>query len=336
MQLSKPKIVITDGHTLNPGDNSWDPVAALGSLTVFDRSRVEEVVSRCREADIVVVNKTPLTQELIASLPRLRFVAVSATGYDCVDINAAGRRSIPVANVPEYGTNTVAQFVFSSLLHMIQNISIHDGAVKNGEWSSSLDWCFWKKPAFELHGKTMGILGFGRIGRRVGELAHAFGMPVIAHDPGMGDTPSYMPFSWVSLESLFEQSDVVSVHAPRTADNERFINKELLRLMKPSAYLINAARGTLVNEGDLAQALDDGRLAGAALDVVSVEPIEPDNPLLKARNVTITPHIAWSAIEARRRLVRYTADNIRAFLQGDPINIVNVSWLKEYATPGER
>jgi glycerate dehydrogenase len=333
MQLSRPNIVITDGYTLNPGDSSWDRVAVLGNLTVYDRSTAEEVVSRCREADIVVVNKTPLTQELIASLPRLRFIAVSATGYDCVDVKAAGRRSIPVANVPEYGTNTVAQFVFSALLHMIQNISLHDRAVKDGEWSSSQDWCFWKKPTFELYGKTMGILGFGRIGRRVGELAHAFGMPVIAHDPSTGITPPYTPFAWVGLERLFEEADVLSVHAPRTADNERFINKELLRLMKPSAYLINTARGTLVNEEDLAKALDEGRLAGAALDVVSEEPIKPDNPLLKARNVTITPHMAWSTMEARRRLMDYTADNIHAFLQGDPINRVNGSWLSEHAAP---
>lgn len=333
MELSRPDIVVTDGYTLNPGDNSWDPVAALGNLTIYDRSTAEEVASRCRDADIVVINKTLLTEELITSLPRLRFISVSATGFDCVDVKAAGRRSIPVANVPEYGTDTVAQFVFSALLHMVQNISLHDRAVKDGEWSLSPDWCFWKQPAFELSGKTMGILGFGRIGRRVGELAHAFGMPVLAHDPVTEIAPPYAPFAWVGLEQLFAQSDVLTVHAPRTADNERLINKELLRLMKPSAYLINAARGTLVNEEDLAQALDEGRLAGAALDVVSREPVEPDNPLLKARNVTITPHIAWSTVEARRRLVHSTADNIRAFLQGDPINIVNRSWLSEATAP---
>ncbi len=322
------KIVVIDGYTLNPGDNPWDEVAALGNLLVYDRSKPEQILERTKAARIVVVNKTPLPAEILARLPQLRFIAVSATGYDCVDVAAAGRQGVPVSNVPVYGTDSVAQHVMALLLELCNRVGLHDQAVKSGEWMTVPDWSFWKTPLIELAGKTIGVVGFGRIGRRVGELAHAFGMNVLAYDPFEKQEPPYETFCWAELDELFSNSDVITLHTPLTPDLEGIVNADLLGLVKPGAFFINASRGGLVQEKDLAEALNDGRLGGAALDVVSLEPIQPDNPLLKAKNVFITPHIAWATLEARRRLLQETAGNIRAFLEGAPINVVNSNYLK--------
>jgi glycerate dehydrogenase len=260
-------------------------------------------------------------------MPRLGFIAVSATGFDCVDIEAAGKRGIAISNVPVYGTDSVAQYVFSAILHLWHNIGVHDTAVKAGDWARQPDWSFWQTPLVELRDKTIGIIGFGRIGRRVGQLADAFGMRVLACDPYHGDPPNYRAFAWSSLEDLFAQCDVVTLHAPLTDDNHRFVNRILLARMKKSAILINASRGGLIEENDLAEALNSGQLAGAVVDVVSAEPIAADNPLLSAKNIAITPHLAWATREARRRLMVSTAENIRAFLDGAPQNIVNAMHL---------
>jgi len=317
------KIVVLDGYTLNPGDNPWDAVEQLGELTVYSRTPPEKIVERARGADVILTNKTPLSAETIGQLEELKFVAVLATGYNVVDIAAARARGIPVSNVPIYGTETVAQHVFAVLLAMIHQPYAHDQAIRQGEWLQSGDFSFWLRPLVELAGLTMGIVGFGRIGRRVGEIAHAFGMRVLANDIFTQNPPSYTPFEWASIEDLFSASDVVTLHCNQTPENAGFVNAGLLARMKPTAYLINAARGGLINEADLAAALNADRLAGVCLDVVSVEPIRDDNPLLGAKNCLLTPHIAWATVAARRRLMATTAENIAAFQRGQPINVVN-------------
>jgi glycerate dehydrogenase len=317
------RIVVLDGYTVNPGDNPWDRVAALGEMTVYDRTPVEEIVSRAAGADIVLTNKTSLGEEALAKLPHLKFISVLATGYNVVDLQAARRHGIPVSNVPEYSTPAVAQHVFACLLAWFHRVELHDGLVHDGEWTRSRDFCFWKVSPAELAGKRMGIVGFGRIGRRVGELAHAFGMDVLACSRSRGKAPGYRPFEWRTLDQVFAESDVVSLHCPQTADNAGVVNRELLGRMKPTALFVNMARGGLVNEMDLADALNEGRIAGAVLDVLTKEPPGEDNPLLRARNCLITPHMAWAALEARRRLMGITADNIAAFIAGSPVNVVN-------------
>jgi glycerate dehydrogenase len=331
--MDKMKIVVIDGYTLNPGDNPWDEVAVLGDLVIYDRSNPEQILERTKGTQIVVVNKTAMQAEILAQLPQLRFIAVSATGYDCVDVKAAGCQGIPVSNVPVYGTDSVAQHVMALLLELCKRVGLHDQAVKSSEWMAAPDWSFWKTPLNELTGKTMGIVGFGRIGRRVGELAHAFGMKVLAYDPFESQEPPYEPFSWAKLDELFSDSDVITLHTPLTPDLEGIVNADLLGSVKPGALFINASRGGLVEEKDLAEALNSGKLGGAALDVVSLEPIRQDNPLLKAKNVFITPHIAWATLEARRRLLQKTAENIRAFVGGASINVVNASYLKSVVRP---
>lgn len=306
------RIVVLDGYTLNPGDNPWDEVARLGDLTVYERTPAEHIVLRARDTDVILTNKTPLTAATLAQLPALRFISVLATGYNIVDTEAARRRGIPVANVPEYGTDSVAQHVFALLLELCHHVGSHDRAVKSGEWTRSPDFCFWKGPPLELAGLTMGIIGFGRIGRRVGELAQAFGMRVITAGREMPD-----------IRKVFSAADVVSLHCPLTSENAGFVNRELLQRMKPSAFFINTARGGLLDERALADALNAGVLAGAAVDVVAVEPMLADNPLLTARNCIITPHIAWASLAARRRLMATTVQNVEAFLAGRPINVVN-------------
>ncbi|MBI4517905.1 MAG: D-2-hydroxyacid dehydrogenase [Deltaproteobacteria bacterium] len=317
------KLVVLDGYTLNPGDNPWAALARLGELTVYDRTAPELTVERARPAEIVLTNKTPLSAATLAQLPVLRFIGVLATGFNVVDTEAARARGIAVSNVPEYGTNSVAQHVFALVLELCHGVGRHNAAVHAGEWSRARDFCFWEAPPLELAGLTMGIAGFGRIGRRVGELAHAFGMNVIAAGGSRRDPPNYEPFAWVEMPELFARADVVSLHCPLAADNHEFVNRELLGRMKPSAFLINTARGGLVHESALAEALNAGKLAGAAADVVSVEPIRPDNPLLHARNCLITPHLAWGSLAARRRLMAITVQNVAAFLAGRPINLVN-------------
>ncbi len=317
------KIVVLDGHPLNPGDNPWDAVAALGELTVYERTPAELIPERARDAEIILTNKTPLTKETIAALPQLKCIAVLATGYNVVEIAAARKRGIPVVNVPEYGTDSVAQHVFALLLSLTNQADRHATAVRNGAWSAAPDFSFWLAPLTELAGKTMGIVGLGRIGSRVAQIARAFGMEVAAVPTRSRHTPEGVPVTWRELPELFAAADVVSLHCPLTATNEGFVNGDVLRTMKPSAILLNTARGQLVNEPDLAAALNEGTIAGAGLDVVAAEPIAPDNPLLGAKNCIITPHIAWASLDARRRLMEETARNVAAFLAGSPINVVN-------------
>ncbi|RJQ56170.1 MAG: D-2-hydroxyacid dehydrogenase [Desulfobacteraceae bacterium] len=316
-------IVATDGYTLNPGDNPWDAIADMGNLTVYDRTDPSQLMDRIEAAEIVLVNKTEIRRQAIEQLPKLKFISVTATGYDIVDIDAAGERGVFVSNVPIYATETVAQYVFALILEMARQVGLHDSAVKRGEWAAQPDWSFWKKPLFELAERSIGIIGFGRIGRRVGELAHAFKMRVAAYDPFPANPPSYAPFSWLPIERIFSESDFISINCNQTPENERFVNRNLIGRMKKSAFLINTSRGGLIDEHDLAEALENGQIAGAALDVVSEEPIRPDNPLLKAKNILLTPHVAWATRAARRRLMGETAENVRAFIAGTPKNVVN-------------
>ena len=317
------KIVVLDGFTLNPGDNPWTEVEKLGDFTVHDRTPADQIVERAKEADVVLTNKTLLSAETISALPNLKFIAVLATGYNVVDVRAARERDISVSNVPIYGTDSVAQFVIALLLQHCHHAALHQQAVKDGQWAASGDFSFWNTPIIELAGMKMGVVGFGRIGRRVGELAHALGMDVLAYDIYHGDPPAYSPFAWKDVRELFAEADVVSLHAPQTADNTEMVNKDLLSVMKPSAFIVNTARGGLVHEADLAEALNNEQIAGAAIDVVSKEPIEESNPLFTAKNCAITPHIAWAALAARMRLMQTTADNIAGFASGNPVNVVN-------------
>ena len=315
------KIVVLDGYTLNPGDNPWDDVAALGEFVCHDRTPGDSILDRAQDADIILTNKTPLSADTLAQLPQLKFVSLLATGYNIVDVKAARTRGIAVANVPVYGTDAVAEYVFSLLLNFHRQPQLHSDLVKQGEWARS-EWCFWRTPLTELAGQTIGIVGFGRIGRRVGEIAAAFKMKVLAHDVHQANPPSY-PFEWRDVPGLFAESDVVTLHCNLTPENTGMVKKALLDRMKPTAYLINTARGPLVNDADLAEALRQGKLGGAALDVITTEPMAANSPLLHAPNITITPHIAWAARAARRRLMQITAENVAAFLAGQPINLVN-------------
>lgn len=317
------KVVVLDGYTVNPGDNPWDELAQLGELTLYDRTPAEHLLLRACDADVLLVNKVPLTAQTLANLPALRFISVLATGYNVVDVAAARRRGVPVSNVPEYGTDSVAQHVFALLLELCHQAGAHHAAVMAGEWVRAPDFCFWKTPPIELAGLTMGIIGFGRIGRRVGAIAQAFGMSVIAAGGSSAAPPGYQPFAWKDLQAVFSAADVVSLHCPLTDSTARFVNRQLLSRMKPSAFFINTARGQLVDEQALADALNSNQLAGAGLDVVSAEPMRPDNPLLHARNCVITPHMAWASLAARRRLMAVTVANVNAFLAGKPINVVN-------------
>ena len=316
------RIVVLDGATLNPGDLLWDSVSRLGEFTVYDRTSPDQTLARAADADILLTNKTRLTAETIAALPKLKYVAALATGYNVVDVAAARRRGIPVSNVPVYGTDSVAQFVFALLLELCHRVGLHDSLVHEGAWTSSIDFCFWRTPLVELAGRKMGVVGFGRIGRRVAELARAFGMEVLACDIAGGSSGD-SAVKWRTLDQVFTEADVVSLHCPLTAENQGMVNAALLAKMKSGVFLINTARGGLVNEADLAAALDAGRLAGAAVDVVSSEPIRADNPLLHARNCILTPHVAWATLAARSRLMETTAQNVAAFLAGKPINVVN-------------
>ena len=321
--MEKVKIVVLDGYCLNPGDNPWNEFSSLGELSVYDRTAPHELLQRSGNADVLITNKTRIPKDIILNLPYLKYIGVLATGHDVVDIIAAKERGIPVTNVPEYGTNSVAQFVFALLLELCHHVGQHNRAVHDGEWAQCPDFSFWKTNLIELYGKIIGIVGFGRIGRRVGEIAHSFGMEVLAVDIDKKESPLYTPFSWASINDALRLSDILSLNCSLTFDNKELINRNSLSLMKPSALLINASRGGLVNENDLADALNSGMIAGAAVDVVSREPIKPDNPLIKAKNCIITPHIAWASLESRKRLMHKAADNLKSFLSGSPTNVVN-------------
>ncbi len=317
------KMTVLDGYTLNPGDNPWDGLAALGELTVYDRTPPQKTVERARGSTVLFTNKTPIGVSELDALPEVKLICVLATGYNIVDTAAAAARGIPVCNVPTYGTDSVAELVFALILNSARNAEKHGAAVLRGAWSAQPDYSFWLTPQIELAGKTVGIVGFGRIGRRVGELANAFKMRVLACNPSPVENPGWPGFEAVSFERLLAESDYISLNCPLTAENRHMINSKAIELMKPTAYLINTARGPLVDSEALANALNAGRIAGAAVDVLDTEPPAPDNPLIGAKNTTVTPHIAWATVEARRRLMHTAAENVKAWLAGAPVNRVN-------------
>lgn len=318
-----PRIVILDGATLNPGDNPWTEIQSLGTVEVFGFTTTDELESRLADADIAITNKAALGGDLLRRLPNLKFITVTATGYDCVDVAAARELGIPVSNVPTYGTDSVSQFAFAQLLEHCHRVSLHDAAVRDGRWQTCGSFSFWLTPQIELAGLTMGIIGFGRIGRRTGALANAFGMRVLAADQWQHDPPDYDGFEWADADRVASEADAVLLHCNLTDESRGMIDASFLARMKRSAFLINASRGPLVDEAALAAALNEDRIAGAATDVVSIEPIRDDNPLLGAKNMLITPHMAWSTLAARKRMTSTTAANIRDFLAGSPQNVVN-------------
>jgi glycerate dehydrogenase len=315
-------IVVLDGFTLNPGDLSWGELKSLGSCEIYERTPADEVVKRSANAAVILTNKTVISRQQISSLPKLKYIGVLATGFNVVDIVAARERSIPVCNIPTYGTKSVAQMTFALLLELTQRVAHHAQTVREGRWSRSPDFCYWDFPLIELDGLTMGIIGFGRIGRAVTDLALAFGMNVVAHDEFV---PKEIPprVRFVDLEPLFRQSDVVTLHCPLIPETTNVVNAERLGWMKPTAFLLNTSRGPLIDGAALANALDSGRIAGAGLDVLAIEPPPEDNPLFKAKNCFVTPHISWATRSARARLMDTVVANIRAFLNGNPQNVVN-------------
>lgn len=316
------KIVVLDGYTLNPGDLSWDGLKALGEVTVFDRTPADQVVERIGDAEIVYTNKTPITRATLDACKNVRFIGVLATGYNIVDTAAAKEKGIPVCNIPTYGTAAVGQFAIALLLEICHHVAHHSNAVHEGRWESNPDWCFWDYPLIELAGKTMGIIGFGRIGQATGAIAKAMGMKVIAHDSYPNDSGRAIA-EYVDLDTLLKTSDVISLHCPLFPETEGIINKDNIAKMKDGVIILNNSRGPLVVEQDLADALNSGKVYAAGVDVVSSEPIKADNPLLKAKNCIITPHISWAPKESRSRLMDIAVDNLAKFLEGTPVNVVN-------------
>lgn len=317
------KIVVLDGYTLNPGDNPWDQVAAFGALVVYDRTPDELVLERSRGAQILLTNKTRLTADTIASLPELKLIGVLATGYNVVDLEKSAELGIPVVNVPDYGNDSVAQHAIALLLELANRVGEYHAAVQKGEWSRSQDFTLVARPLTELCGSHLGIVGLGRIGGRVAQVAQALGMKILAHNPRHRSAPEGVEVQWLELDELFRRADVVTLHCPLNAENEGMVNAARLAMMPPHALLINTSRGGLVNERELAEALDKGAIAGAAVDVAAREPIPAESPLLCAKNCIITPHIAWATLAARKRLMATCAGNIAAFLAGAPQNVVN-------------
>lgn len=317
------KIVVLDGYTLNPGDLSWEALEHLGELTVYDRTPKEKVLERIGKAEIIYTNKTHLTREIFEKAPNIKWVGVLATGYNAIDVEAAKANGILVANIPTYGTTAVAQMVFALLLEVCHHVWQHSEAVKAGEWTNNVDWCFWKYPLIELMGKTMGIIGYGRIGQTTGKIAEALGMNVLAYDEYHNKDLESENMQYVSLDELLVRSDVISLHCPLFDSTKGIINKDTIAKMKDGIIIINTSRGPLVVEKDLAEAMNSGKVYAAAVDVVSTEPIQMDNPLLKAKNTILTPHIAWAPKESRARLMSIAVNNLKTFLDKKPINIVN-------------
>ena len=315
-------ITVLDGHTLNPGDLHWDELQSLGPCEIFDRTAPDQILARAANAEIILTNKVILSRETINALPKLRYLGVLATGYNVVDAIAARERGIPVTNIPGYSTRSVAQLTFALLLELTHHTGHHAQTVRDGRWSHSVDFCYWDFPLLELDGLTLGVIGFGQIGREVAKIAQAFGLRILIHSrTKLAQLPAGMSF--VSLDELFSRADIISLHCPLTPDTSHLINSARLAQMKPSAFLINTSRGPLVDEAALADALNSGRLAGAALDVLSVEPPPATNPLLTAKNCLITPHLGWATRAARERLLQIAVANLRAFLAGHPQNVVN-------------
>ena len=318
------KLTVIDGYTMNPGDLSWEQYEKFGELRVFDHytGDEEEVIRRIGDAEIVIANKSKVTRRVIDACPNIRFIAVQATGYDPIDYVYAREKGIPVSNVPAYGTDSVAQFAIALLLEICGHAGHHDQAVHQGKWAACGDWCFWDYPMIELSGKTMGIIGFGRIGQAVGRIASALGMKVLAYNRSRSESGAKIA-QYVELDELLERADVISLHCPAFPETVGMINRDTIAKMKDGVILINNSRGALVVEQDLAEALNSGKVAAAALDVVSSEPIREDNPLLRAKNCLITPHISWASKESRQRIMDCTEENIRCFLAGKPQNVVN-------------
>ena len=343
------KIVVLDGYTENPGDLSWDEMKKYGELTVYDRTPAEEVVNRIGNAEVVFTNKTPITKETMDACPDFKFISVLATGYNVIDVNYAKEKGIVVSNIPTYGTDCVGQFAIALLLEICHRIGHHDKAVKEGRWENAPDWCFWDYPliepagndmyaqiknfyvelaeksnlnGIELAGKTLGIIGFGRIGQKTGTIAKAMGMNVLAYDSHLNDKGRDIA-EYVELDEIFAKSDVISLHCPLFPSTEGIINKDNIARMKDGVIIINNSRGQLIVEKDLADALNSGKVYAAGLDVVSTEPVKGDNPLLKAKNCIITPHISWAPKEARQRIMDMSVENLKQFLAGNPVNVVN-------------
>ena len=317
------KMVILDGYTENPGDLSWDGFKELGDLTVYDRTEASQIVQRIGDATVVITNKVPISAETIAACPSISYIGVLATGYNVIDVVAAKERGIVVTNIPTYGTTAVAQYAFALLLELCHHVGHHNHTVQQGTWTQCPDFCYWDYPLVELAGKTMGVVGFGRIGQAVGKLANAFGMQVIFYDAYQNPDLEHELCRYVDMDTLLAQSDVISLHAPLTDETQGMINRTSMEKMKDGVMILNTSRGPLINESDLREALLSGKVGGAAVDVVSSEPIKADNPLLGLDNCIITPHIAWAPKESRQRLMDIAVNNVKKFLDGNPVNVVN-------------
>lgn len=317
------KIVILDAFTTNPGDLSWDWLNAYGEVDIYDRTPKAEIVPRCKDADIVITNKTPLGKDEIDGMPHLKFVALLSTGFNIADGAYLREKGIPLCNIPSYSTSAVAQLVFSFITAFSNGVAVHSDAVHNGEWTACPDFCFWKTPLRELAGKTLGIIGFGKIGQRVADIAAAFDMQILGCSGHETDQSARKNFHWASADEIAKESDFITLHCPLNASTEGLVNAEFLKKMKKTAYLINTARGPVVEDSALANALNNGQIAGAGLDVLSVEPPQANNPLLTAKNCLITPHIAWAGFETRARLMSVLQENFKAYFNGKPQNVVN-------------
>ncbi len=317
------KIVVLDGYTLNPGDLSWDRLSHFGNLKVFERTSVGDILERVGDAEVIFTNKTPLSRETLAALPSVKYVGVLATGYNVVDVGAAKELGITVTNIPTYGTDAVAQFVFALLLEICHHVGSHSEAVKAGDWAKCPDFCFWNYPLIELVGKTIGIIGYGRIGQATGKIAQAFGMRVLAYDMYPDDKLESETMRYSDLDTVLAGADIISLHCPLTESNQEMINEDSISTMKDGVIIINTARGPLINEADLAAALASGKVAGVAVDVLSSEPASIDNPLIHAPNCIVTPHIAWAPRESRERLMNIAVDSLKSFLDGQSVNVVS-------------
>jgi glycerate dehydrogenase len=316
------KIVVLDGYALNPGDLSWEEFKHMGDLTVHDRTSPEEILKRASGAEIVLTNKTPIRDQVIQQLPKLKYIGVLATGYNIIDVDAASKKNIVVTNIPNYGSYSVAQLTLALLLELCHHVQRHSDSVRDGKWASSKDWSYWEYPLVELAGKTMGVIGFGNIGQKVGDIASSFGMHVLGSARTQSDQSHRKNFRWASIPEILQESDVVSIHCPLTPETKGLINAQSVRMMKASSFLVNTSRGPIIVDEDLSEALNADVIAGAAIDVLSVEPPHQNNPLFTAKNCIITPHIAWATREARTRLMQMAAANVQAFLNGKPVNVV--------------
>lgn len=316
------KIVVLDGYTLNPGDLSWDALKEMGELVVYDRTKEEQIISRIGDAELVFTNKTPIGEAVFTACPKMKFLGVLATGYNVVDVESAKRHGVVVTNVPNYGSEAVSQFSIALLLELCHHVGAHSESVKLGDWARCQDFCYWNTPLIELSGKTMGVIGYGRIGQGTARIAQALGMKVLANKRDLSSIVETEALKAADLETIYAEADVIMLHCPLFPETEGMINAQTIAKMKDGVMIVNSSRGPLIVEEDLAEALHTGKVAGAALDVVSTEPIQRNNPLLESRNVIITPHIAWAALESRQRLMDIAVENLRQFLAGKPVNVV--------------